>query len=454
MKSKIVYAEDNVDVREIFVLKIQMISDMEIVEMSCGNDAIEYIDENQDEIACVISDMNMDNGSGKDIYHFLYKKKIHIPFILISGEHTSIIKEFTEFNSYNSFNKVIDKPPGEGELEKALSFVDSLDVQKLHIMDNSFIPFRLNLLTHGNISPEDIYLRMGPDKYIHLYRKGDKLTKEDILKYRDRDVQFVYVMKEVFESFVQKYMVVMSNLIKQEEKGVSGEKVSVHYKVHELVHKQLLNAGLTPEVMQVTKKAVDACITTIQNEPHLAKLMLKLVNKGDWLYEHSLMLSFLSSLILEKLEWSSKDTLYKVNIAALFNDIAISDGAMAKELELKFANANPDLIKAEDSQYYDHSIDSAQYIENFREIPPDSYSIIAQGHERPDGSGFPRGLQGTRTFPLACVVNTAHAFLNEMYSRGFSQKAAIEAVRKMEDTYHNGHYDKPFTELKKIFKIV
>ncbi len=459
MKSKIVYAEDNVDVREIFVLKIQTVTDLDIIQMSCGNDTIEYLKENQDQIACVISDLNMDNGSGKDIYHFLYEERMEIPFVLLSGEGDWIINEFRDFKKFHSLNNIIDKPPREGQLEKALAFLDDLDTAKRPIMDQEFIPFHLNLLCHGNYAPEDIFLKMRSDRHVHLYHKGAPLTGQDVKKFKERNVEFVYVKIENVDSFLAHYMEIMSQLIEKETSGasgtsgVSGQSISVHYKVHELIHKQLITAGITPQVMALTQKTVDSCIASIQNETNLAPLLKKLINTGDWLYEHSLMLSFLSSLILERLEWTSKDTLQKVTIACLFHDIVLSDGQVAKELELKYDEADKDLIKMANPCYYRHCTEAAQYVSEIKGIPLDAHSIIAQGHERPDGSGFPQGLKGRKTFPLACVVNTAHAFLNEMYRFGFSQKSAIAAVRKMERTYHIGHYDKPFVELKKIFKI-
>ena len=160
---------------------------------------------------------------------------------------------------------------------------------------------------------------------------------------------------------------------------------------------------------------------------------MKLSNKGDYIYEHSLILTYLSYLILAELDWNSKDTRYKVFLACLFHDLSLPDSKEVKVMELEIeSNMTAEEIKRKHKLYYDHPLDSSMYIHEFREIPPDTNSIIAQHHEKPDGSGFPKGLRANKTFPLATLFNVAHDLLNFLYKNEFNNESIIKFVRQKE----------------------
>ncbi len=452
MKKKILYAEDNEDVREIFSLKIQQITDLEIEQVASGQEAVARLKNDATQFCLVISDMQMINGTGKDIYDFMMISKTLLPFILMSGEGNSVIKKFSNFYESNKYNKVMDKPPAKGQLEESLEFLKFIDLDRANLLEKEFIPIRINLLYRGKFAPSDIFLQLSPNKYVHLYNKGDNLSNSDILKYENKNVEVIYVKNDQFGVFVDSYVEIISDVIRHEKKGVLPSSLQVHFEVHELIHQQLLSIGLSPASVELSKKTVYSTISSIESEPNLLNIILKVANNADWLYEHSLLLAFLSSMILSKLEWSSKDTLYKVTIAAFFHDIVLKNDEEAKKLELSLMNKTGEEIKNLDPKFFEHPLDSSQYIHDFRLIPPDSNTIIALSHEKPDGTGFPNGLTAYQTFPLACVMNTAHAFLNELYLHGFTKQSIVKALIKMEPTYSQGHYQNPFEQLKKIFK--
>jgi len=452
MKKKILYAEDNQYFREILLLKIQQSTNLEIIQVSSGQEAITQLKSSASQFCLVISDMNMLNGTGKDIYDFLMDSKAALPFILMTGDGLSVIKKFTNFSVSNKNNKVLDKPPAKGHLEQALEFLKFIDLERSNIRDKEFIPIRINLLYRGKFATSDIYLQLSSDKFIHLYNKGDNLSSADILKYENKNVEVVYIKNDQFEVFVDTYIEIISEVIRQERKGIAPASLQVHFEVHELIHQQLLSIGLSPASIELAKKTINSTISSIEKEPDLLKVILNAANNADWLYEHSLMLAFLSSIILSKLEWSSKDTLYKVTMAAFFHDISFINDEEAKKSELLALDKSAEEIKNSDPKFYNHPLDSSQYIHEFRLIPPDSNTLIALSHEKPDGSGFPNGLTAYQTFPLACVMNTCHTFLNELYVNGFNRKSITKALIKMEPTYSQGLYKGPFEQLKKILK--
>jgi HD-GYP domain-containing protein (c-di-GMP phosphodiesterase class II) len=58
--------------------------------------------------------------------------------------------------------------------------------------------------------------------------------------------------------------------------------------------------------------------------------------------------------------------------------------------------------------FRNHPQNAADIARRFSEVPPDVDTIIAQHHERPDGTGFPRRLSGNYIAPLASIFIVAH----------------------------------------------
>jgi hypothetical protein len=80
------------------------------------------------------------------------------------------------------------------------------------------------------------------------------------------------------------------------------------------------------------------------------------------------------------------------------------------------------------------------------EVPGEVDIIVAQHHERPDGTGFPRGIKAAQIAPLASVLIIAHDILNDMLLEG-DQFDLGKFLKKTEMDYQNGFF-------KKVWKAV
>ena len=75
--------------------------------------------------------------------------------------------------------------------------------------------------------------------------------------------------------------------------------------------------------------------------------------------------------------------------------------------------------------------------------------IIAQHHERPDGSGFPHQLDEKKIFPLAASFIVAEDFVNTIYENGIEDALIEEIVLGLEERYQKGYFKKSVDALKK-----
>ena len=119
------------------------------------------------------------------------------------------------------------------------------------------------------------------------------------------------------------------------------------------------------------------------------------------------MTGFLACSIASQMQWGSETTFHKLTLAAFLHDIALDDNDLAACVTLKDAQA-PKFTEDQRKAFRDHPFASAEIAKKFSEVPPDVDIIIAQHHERHDGSGFPRGLGANYIAPLAAIFIVAH----------------------------------------------
>lgn len=79
---KILYAEDEEVLRELYALQIEALVSCDIIEVSSGKEAVEALKKDPS-IALVLSDYRMPNGNGDMIYQHIRDNKLNIPFLAL-----------------------------------------------------------------------------------------------------------------------------------------------------------------------------------------------------------------------------------------------------------------------------------------------------------------------------------------------------------------------------------
>ena len=75
------------------------------------------------------------------------------------------------------------------------------------------------------------------------------------------------------------------------------------------------------------------------------------------------------------------------------------------------------------------------------EIPSDVDIIVLQHHERPNGTGFPKGLRSNQIAPLASVFIVAHDIVDQLTATA-GQFDLKKFVKNTEALYQNATFKK------------
>ncbi len=456
---KILYVEDDDDIRDLFVLKIESISGYEVVEKQSGNEAIELLETDSD-FSFIVSDFNMPNGTGLDLYKYVKDKKLQSPFIVLSTEDISVYPEFNDFFERNDANGHVEKPPMGTTLEDAIE--KAMDQSKESVGKTSeliskdaegstFASININIFLKTKVSPSDVYLKLSDNKYVKIINKDELYSKDFINKYIGKNTKRLFIPQNEHKEFADNIMnSLLDALLNLDVDADDANDIIVQ--VHEAVQDQLLNIGIDQQVVEVAKKTADTTLKMMSNAPTLSAMLSKVNKGGDYIFEHSLMISYISSAIVDNIEWETKDAKMKLSLASFMHDITLENHELAKIQSLEDKKLL-DFTPEERDLYKKHPLNCMNLINKMSELPTDIDHIVYQHHELPGGNGFPRGLSASNINPLAAVFIVAHQVVNYLYSLDDNNNFnPDEFITEMEKSFNKGTFKKPLKGMIKIFR--
>lgn len=443
---QILLLQDRTDVREKISFFIESTYEAIVHEAATVADAIKVLDKEKDPFDLII----IDSKSGSPNESGAFKAKAGtIPTLLciqgapdgalITGSVVGLIDRasFTE-NLVNTMNGLIDK--GILKPQKAE------DVAQVRI--------RTKLLLAVIPLKGDIYIRLNKTKFVKLFHEGDVFDLADLEKYTiKKGVEYLFIRREQCQEFAQKYRAELQKLLVSENLAVEDVN-KLGESVHETVQELTRQIGFTKEVQELTKTHVQLTVKSMGKDPDLAELLKKLQSsEGKYISSHSTLCAFLACAIAAQLKWGSETTFHKLTLASFLHDVTLENH------DLAMLNTLADLEKAKDKfsakeqkDFKDHPNFAAEMVKKMTEVPPDVDTIIRQHHERPDGSGFPRGLGHAYIAPLSSVFIVSHDLAQYTLSSGESFNAGT-FLDSVKEKYKSSQFKKVLSCMEVLHKI-
>jgi len=296
---------------------------------------------------------------------------------------------------------------------------------------NDYVRIKTKLLI--DISPllSDIYVRLSERKYIKLFQEGDVFDTNDLSRYaQQKKIEYMYLRTDLCQEFIHKYIQFIEQHIR-ESKPLSMDEISfMHGSIHESVQELTEKLGFTRDVQALAKSQVQLTLKTMGRKPTLKNILGYLESKrGLYSSDHCFLSGYIACAIASNLEWGSETTFHKLTLASFMHDITLTDERIV-DCETIEEAASRDVPEAALEAFRRHPAKVADMIRQMTEVPADVDSIVAQHHEHPDGSGFPRGITARYISPLATIFIVAHAVAKEVlfHPDDFSMKTMIDRL--------------------------
>ncbi len=436
---KILIVDDEEEIREVMVMMIETIGQFEIVEAHSGNHAIKILQSHQD-IGLIFCDYRMNDGNGGDVYQWVYQNRPEVPYVLVSTAEPRDIDALKGLFEHNRLNDHIVKPFDDDMLRGSIErvFLNQDNKRKQNDLSSKVSFCQIAILDFLKYNPAcKVFIKINDDKFIKIRDEDDESV--DLLeKYREKGMVEVYILKADYESLI---------LDRLKEIQAKNDTISSL----EFTREVLRNLG----VQEITIAQIDEVVGQIESEinevPELRKFLDKFKKRRDYITDHSMLTAFLSCAVAKEMTWSSSTIFKKLIFAALFKDISLENEKQARLIDVRskeffeFDLDTQTLIK-------NHMYISAQYFDKLKSLSDDVRNMILAHHERPDGTGFPRGLDGNYVSPMEALFILTMNVAHEIIVRD-NQAQALDVtgwLKEREKLWSVGNFKRPFVALVKM----
>lgn len=381
-------------------------------------------------IDIVISDIRMPEMNGVDLLKWTKASKPNLPVILITGFSELVETQDAAKLGASGF---LAKPFKTNELLEVINAAEAKNDPSANL-DGQYCKIGIDDFTSGKEIKFDIYIRLSPDRYVKIAHGGENLSPDRIKIYKDKNIRFLYLTREDFNTYIG-FNLKLAGAVAGSKTIDPQKKINFLRQSAESLVQALYSNEIGEEAFAQVSTFIENAITVIGTNPDGAQLLEALNKHSDYLFAHSVAVSFYSTLIGGKLGLDT-EKLFKLSVAALLHDIG------KKELPKELLEKAPSQLTAnERNLIQSHPRLGTEILLKIPGIPSDICVVANEHHENGIGTGYPDQFNKDSIHPLSKVVACANDFCNLVLKSPHSLgMRPVDAIKKMVAT-EPGYYD-------------
>ena len=191
------------------------------------------------------------------------------------------------------------------------------------------------------------------------------------------------------------------------ESAKQDPRIEALNKASAAVFEELRAMGISEASFNHAKSVGKAVRGFVERDGKLAEAFLKFQEMQPTSVRHSIMTSAVATILCNEMDWMKPATVENVALGALLHDIG--------KFFLPQDIVDKDLMQLNDSDrqvLQGHCELGRAHLSRLKTVPDDVLAIVAQHHERSDGSGYPQGIKDIYIHPLARVVAIANEIVD------------------------------------------
>jgi hypothetical protein len=295
--------------------------------------------------------------------------------------------------------------------------------------------------------PFDLYVKINEKKYVKILAKNNRYDEAFIEKYHTLDNEYLYLELQDYP-LLEKLL--YSDHWFEEMSELSEE--DMNFRMRKIIHHMAQAMGLTPHLIKKAEEVVNAVLTNIEKNPNLSKLLSRQQKGVSFQTNVSTLITYITSALCDHLKWTTNSSKVKLGFAAIFQDTSLKSSKLSS---LFYANLSElDEMELSDQElkiFYNHPYLSAELASEVNLKYPQVEQIIKHHHERPNGSGFPLGINHQKIPALSSLFIVAHDYVMRSIMYRF-EKDYTEVLAEMAPYYSVGHFKKCFNALEEVLK--
>ncbi len=179
--------------------------------------------------------------------------------------------------------------------------------------------------------------------------------------------------------------------------------------------------------IDAVKEAINPLIEGVFRNPEAVAALLRLKESGDYRYHHGISMA-LWAVILGRHLGLHRDELEKLAVGCAMCDIGMT------ELSCELLDQPKNLSEKQRSIVRAHPLIGAEMVGDSKDVDFEILAIIENHHERMDGSGYPRGMEGAAIPLLARIAGLVDTYDAMITARPYAPaRTSHEAAQELLD---------------------
>ena len=270
-----------------------------------------------------------------------------------------------------------------------------------------------------------------------LLSKGTVIKEEYINKLRDLSIVTVYIEDNKEQA---------SRISLQEITILKDDvEVKIKNKVKEILE---LHVYQQTEGLQEIAKTAQNIISDILEEDAVVERVYDIKERSADIYEHSLTICTIATLVALKLEMSEKDV-YDISVSSLLHDLGL------RYLVVRYENQDIHLLPNKDQEEYKkHPIYGYTAVKGEDWISDNAKDIILNHHEHKDGSGYPLGTDiVSRQCQIVGVCDEFDEWICGIGKVRVRVHEAINCIRNYSGIWYDEEIVRTFLQLIAVYPV-
>ncbi len=197
-------------------------------------------------------------------------------------------------------------------------------------------------------------------------------------------------------------------------------------------------------------EVVDSMVESVGNNPDALLWLTKLKSRDSYAYDHGIDVAIYLLAFGRHLGYP-KDKMRILGVSGLMQDI----GKLRVREELLGKSGKLTAAEFDEVKYHvNHSID---ILRETQDIPREVLAVVAQHHERLDGSGYPRRLKGDQInsfASMAGIVDSFEALVSQRpYAEAISSHQALQQLNRWKGSSFHEALTEQFIQCIGIFPV-
>ncbi|PIP94148.1 MAG: hypothetical protein COW00_07940 [Bdellovibrio sp. CG12_big_fil_rev_8_21_14_0_65_39_13] len=438
---RILIVDDDDSIRDYLIIVLENLLDsLDIIECTSSQEALKLVSADP-YFQLIISDYDMPGGNGDQLYLGLKERNYEIPFLLHSSRSLEEIPTLTKIKSMSKDFFYIQKGLALNQFESALQSLAPFKGQAPLL---NYKRVRIYFFLRFSKSLCDVYIKLNDQKYIKFIHKDDAFDSSQIKRILEKNVEYLYITDQDYLEFavslVKQPFLLQTQDMTPEDRIKSSQMMLQH---------MAMTTGLTRSVLSMAERNIELVMMEAADLDQLSKLLNQLRARQDYNYDHAYLLCYFCCVLCDALGWQTRRSREKLCFASLFHDITLKDPDLSfiqRIDDQRLVQFSPDEIQ----EYKSHPQQSASLLGELAESYPQVDQIVEQHHERPDGSGFPKGLKAHQLQPMSCLFIVCHALVSEMYKLDFDKTLYPKMMKDLKLQYNLGHFQKIVEKLEDV----